>query len=279
MFDLNSNMWGRHLLFATARIWTSLRGGDVAGTAFFVEGQLVDGGPIFAVLVTNRHVVEGGGVGEITVVGEKDGEPDLGSEVRMPYEESDWVLHPDESVDVAVLAVGRQFARARELGTPGFLKVLTRDMWPDSNELSNLDVVEPVVFFGYPNGLYDTANGTPIARRGFTATPVQFDFGGKPTFLIDGSVFEGSSGSPVFAVHEHGFRDGKTIQMGRTRLLFLGLISDTQLTRRAEGESVPLNLTERLDLGVVTKWSALDPAIDLLAARFGVDRTAGRGSA
>jgi hypothetical protein len=42
----------------------------------------------------------------------------------------------------------------------------------------------------------------PIARRGWTATPVALDYSGKPMFLVDAPVFVGSSGSPVFVLDE-----------------------------------------------------------------------------
>jgi len=54
---------------------------------------------------------------------------------------------------------------------------------PTPDQLKELDALEEVVFIGYPNGIYDTVNLMPIARRGVTATPLQIDYNGKPLFL------------------------------------------------------------------------------------------------
>jgi hypothetical protein len=50
-------------------------------------------------------------------------------------------------------------------------------------------------------------------RRGMTATPPQLDYCGRPTFLIDASVFGGSSGSPVFLDITHA-RGPSPIRVG-----------------------------------------------------------------
>ena len=69
----------------------------------------------------------------------------------------------------------------------------------ESEELEQLEAIEEVVLIGYPAGIRDPAHLTPIARKGITATPPAWDYGGRPTFLVDASVFHGSSGSPVFS--------------------------------------------------------------------------------
>ena len=58
---------------------------------------------------------------------------------------------------------------------------------------------EEIVFIGYPSGLRDEHNSTPLIRRGITASPIWNDFGNDPIFLIDAGVYPGSSGSPVFS--------------------------------------------------------------------------------
>ena len=83
-------------------------------------------------------------------------------------------------------------------GRPVFFRFITSDLVPDQSTIDELAAVEEITFIGYPSGLYDEHNVTPLVRRGITATPAWNDFQGEPTFLIDAGVFPGSSGSPVF---------------------------------------------------------------------------------
>lgn len=68
--------------------------------------------------------------------------------------------------------------------------------------------MESVEFIGYPEGLYDSVNCLPIARRGMMATLGYIDYEGKPEFLIDATVLTGSSGSPVFMAQPRNARNG-----------------------------------------------------------------------
>jgi hypothetical protein len=67
-----------------------------------------------------------------------------------------------------------------------------------------------VTFIGYPNGIWDSKNLLPVVMRGTTASPIEVDFEGTPRFLIDASVFGGSSGSPVFILNQgtYSMKDG-----------------------------------------------------------------------
>ena len=114
---------------------------------------------------------------------------------------------------------------------------------------------------GYPNGIYDTANLLPVFRRGITATPPQVDYNDRPVFLVDASVFPGSSGSPVFIYNLGGYGTRKGFQSG-TRIFFLGIIAEVYF-RKEEGtlefKSIPtarvpvVKTREMLDLGIVFK--------------------------
>ena len=52
-------------------------------------------------------------------------------------------------------------------------------MIPAQADLESLDAIEEIVMIGYPNGLWDSVNNMPIARRGITATPVYLNYEGK----------------------------------------------------------------------------------------------------
>ena len=111
-------------------------------------------------------------------------------------------------------------------------------------------------------GIYDKKNLIPIARKGITATPILLDYEGKPKFLIDGSVFPGSSGSPVFLYKQplHSPSDGPFVT--ETYLKLIGILSAvffrTELgsveMAPAPSSVVPtVEIKEMIDLGVVLK--------------------------
>ena len=104
-----------------------------------------------------------------------------------------------------------------------------------------------------------------MARRGITATPLVVDYDGKPQFLIDASVFPGSSGSPVFIVNRGMFpdRDGR-IQVGN-RIIFLGMVSALAMRKEVSqieidgvSELLPgFSTSQMMNIGVVYKASAV----------------------
>ena len=105
------------------------------------------------------------------------------------------------------------FALLSSLDLPHGVKALDYQ-WVDTNLAPNeetvLDIglVEEILFVGYPSGISDQFHNLPVARRGITATPASVDYEGRPVFLIDASVYPGSSGSPVFIYNTDGWTNG-----------------------------------------------------------------------
>ena len=93
-------------------------------------------------------------------------------------------------------------------------------------QLKDLSAIEEIIFVGYPDSLRDEVNMTPITRRGITSTPLDQDFNGEPVFLIDASVFGGSSGSPVFILNQGSYTTPKALKVG-TRIIFLGIVAES----------------------------------------------------
>lgn len=92
----------------------------------------------------------------------------------------------------------------------------------------------------------DETIGTPLIRQGWTSTPAWNDYKGKREFLVDASVFEGSSGSPAFILNQGSYPTTDGIALG-SRLLFMGVITQT-ITKEE---------SEHLDLGTVIRSDAM----------------------
>lgn len=251
-----------NLLFSTVRIEAHGETGTSAGTGFLFLYD-VDPARNELYLVTNKHVVQNFQRVSMFFTRAKEGMPQVGERVDVQLEdlESEWQGHPDPNVDIAILNVSGLAPKLDAAGQPVFIRAVTPDLIPNGDVLNELDALEEVVFIGYPNGLYDNANLLPIIRKGITATPVQADHNGEPTFLVDASVFPGSSGSPVFIYNSGGYGSRTSFVVG-DRLLFLGVIASVAIAQNEsmiEFRDIPttvrpyVTMRELLDLGIVFK--------------------------
>ena len=177
-------------------------------------------------LVTNKHVLLG--VDKVRFFFTKsDGKnPILGSTLSIDITDmrSGWFGHPDDKIDVAIIPVSQVINAALKKNLPIFFRSFSKDFVPTSEQVKELYAIEDVMFVGYPIAIYDKVNFLPIVRRGITATPFSVDYEGLPQFLIDASVFPGSSGSPVFIMNQ-GAYSTKNGNYPGPRFLFLGMIS------------------------------------------------------
>jgi hypothetical protein len=228
-----------------------------SGTSFvFHDPESDPGHELF--LVSNKHVIESGWNAYVFFAQRgEDGKPILSQPliVHMEGFSAQWHGHPEEGVDVAVMPLSWQLDLIAKDNRHAFLRPIRVEDLASDDDLAKLDVASPVIFIGYPNGMFDQKHHTPIVRQGFLATPPELDFDDEPVFLIDASVFPGSSGSPVFA-YEHSW-DGN---VGSVKLM--GLISAV-FTQRTDGQiewaPAPTNLVpiptvdQMIDLGVVFK--------------------------
>jgi hypothetical protein len=240
---------GRQLLFSTVRIETTdVDGAAVgSGTSFIFHDPASDSGyELF--LVSNKHVIESGWNAYVFFTQQSsDGKPLLGEPLMIHIEgfSAQWHGHPEEEVDVAVMPLSWQLDLIAKDGRRAFLRPITLDDLASEDDLAELDIASPVLFIGYPNGMFDQKHYTPIVRQGFLATPPELDFDGAPVFLIDASVFPGSSGSPVFT---YGHSWGGNVVSAK----LMGLISAV-FTQRTDGEiewaPAPTNLVPRPNHG------------------------------
>ena len=268
----------KELLFTTVHIRVETAAVVGTGTGFIYNAARGDDAT--PVLITNKHVIAGATKGVIRLMGRSGDEPDLGNPIEVAYDDFPalWVGHPSSDVDVAAMFLGPTLNKATSAGRPPFFKMAGPGLCPSDEVLRQLDAVETVTFIGYPAGLYDQVNHTPIVRQGTTATPIELNWNGTPTFLIDGSVFPGSSGSPVFLLQQGIIRAGTSLSIGGApRLFLLGIVAEVmiqkdtgQIVVAAQKPQVQFN--QMIDLGIVYKWTAIEETVDALCAANGIDR-------
>lgn len=269
------------LLLSTMRIVTPLS----VGTGVIVEHRWGDGNR-GTFLVTNKHVVESTPYGTLTftTAPERHGplypEPDLRRHVATHMEGKawNWVGHPSDDIDVTALAISHLLDGLWKEEEKPYYQPLLTSMFPSADAFGQMDSIEDLLFIGYPNGVYDKTNNLPIVRRGLAATPIHLDYEGKPVFLIDASVFPGSSGSPVFIYNSGVWSDRGKVTVAGTRVYLLGIIasvffreSDGSITFKEIPSSMrPVVTTqEMIDLGVVYKVRTILETIEHLLRLHG----------
>lgn len=268
------------LIHATVKIDTgSDRNVTGSGTGFFYAFPSDDPQGVVPVIVTNRHVVEGNDDAWIHVnLRGPDGQPMYGNHERVyiNHFQQSCILHPDPTVDLAILPCGAFLNNMRNQNRPVHFSFMSEQNIPQIDTLNDLSALERVIMIGYPVGIWDDYNNLPVVRQGSTATPLYINYRNKREFMIDMACFPGSSGSPVFIYNAGSYttRDGSTI-MGQTRVLFVGILYAGP-THNAQGEirivdiptsQVPIALSRiPTNLGYCIKADRLFEFQDLLRA-------------
>ncbi|WP_083868169.1 trypsin-like peptidase domain-containing protein [Halomonas smyrnensis] len=261
------------LFFNTIRVDTEdNEGATGSGTSFAFNHWYK--GKNYPFLVTNKHVVKDAEKGGLTFIKKNgDGAPALGEGHRLNFRDfkSAWFNHPSDDIDVCVTPLFPLISNMQKHGVEIFYKAISTEHIPNENQIKDLDAYEEVVFVGYPNGIWDKANLLPIMRKGTTATPFSVDYEGEKKFLIDASVFGGSSGSPVFIYNSgtYGTKSGEAM-MG-TKFYFIGVVASVYFkTNAKEVVELPVPTStkslavyeEMIDLGVVFKADAVRETIE-----------------
>lgn len=270
------------LLFTTVRVETVDASGDEGvGTSFIfnykIEGK-EDGNAPF--IVTNKHVVKNAKKGVLSFIQARDEKPLLGTGYRLYIDnfESIWFGHPNGNIDITIAPFLPLVNHIKKAGVNIFFRMVDAKFVPSEEALKHVDAIEEVVFIGYPIGIWDTKNLLPVVRKGITATPIAIDFRGERQFLIDASIFPGSSGSPVFLYNPGIYADKSGGTVVGSRLFFLGVVASVFFQqdineiriRSVPTVDVPIAVSRQMiDLGIVFKASAIVETIEILLREKG----------
>lgn len=261
------------LLFSTVRIETVSHSGlSGSGTGFIYTQYLPDGKTALFV-VTNKHVIASAEEMCITFTKteSESNKPVLGDVIKLRILDFQTICfdHPNSETDITLIPLYQILDKVNEnLGCSAFYRSVGSALIPSPEILETLDALEEVVFVGYPNNIYDTKNYLPIIRKGITATAISVDFLGRPQFLIDASVFPGSSGSPVFIYNSGSYLSKGGEPFIGQRIYFVGVISSGYY-RDEFNKVTPLPIptansfaisTQMIDLGLVIKAEAVQEA-------------------
>lgn len=269
------------LFFTTVRIDTVANNGDHgSGTGFFFTYKRGENNYPF--VVTNKHVVMGMREGALSFLQRRDQMPHLGQGFRLAINDwpQAWFGHPENEVDIAICPFAPLEAHIKAgHGLDLFYRYVSAEMIPTPEQAENLDALEPVTFVGYPNGVWDSKNLLPVARMGMTASPIAVDFENTPRFLIDASVFGGSSGSPVFLLNQGMYTNKQGGTVIGSRLHFVGVVAAvfyrTQLNQII-AVPIPTQVRpmvqhqEMIDLGIVFKARTVVETIEAYLVASGI---------
>lgn len=259
----------QHML-NTVRILVRRKNGSKSVGTGFMHKFCETGDEAIQCVVTNRHVIAESVSCELVFrsrrVDAMDA-PVVPSTIRFEegFEER-WCKHPDDRVDLAVLPISNELRQMLKNGYTPLYKATQISQLVNEDAAAKLNAVEEILMVGYPNGLWDTKNNLPIARRGITASPVSVDWNGRNEFLIDCSVYPGSSGSPIYLFSPSGTRlsadhklipTNQVVLLGVVKSVFIHNVRGELQSRPAPTDSKAKEIRIPNDLGLCTRADEL----------------------
>ena len=175
-------------------------------------------------LITCQHVIEGAKRIILYFLEETHDKKFVRIPVTLEAPEAYFVHINDPTIDLACCNISRIETVLVSANRKPHYFLFHDGQFPDETNIEKMDSVEEVYYFGYPKGVYDRYNFTPIARKGITASPYRLDFDGRPCFIIDGQIYAGSSGSPVILVHRRIQNVEGVLKQVACGVTFLGML-------------------------------------------------------
>lgn len=211
--------------YSTAKLTVVKSSGATSyGTGFFFDLKYSDGMHCL-LLVTNKHMADDWQELSFRInKGDDQFNPILGDTVQITLENKPsqrWMAHPD--VDLCVFEVWPAIKEVWDSGVKLCYRTLHERLLPDKDTIKFISSIEEVLMIGYPDAMADEVNNLPIVRRGITATDFKVDYNGKKEFLIDASIFKGSSGSPILICNIGSYTNPDGHLMLGNRTFFLGV--------------------------------------------------------
>jgi len=255
---MNLESFERQSFFTTTRITIPDHSGQTAsiGTGFIYKAPLNDGTDRAIIfLVSNKHVF-GDPNGTILLnfnKRDKDGNPLLGAIETISQKDFSgaYYAHPNPDIDLACINISVIDHR----------DVFFKNLHGEFTSSFSFEKVTPgteVWFVGYPEGRFDVVHNLPILRRGYIASIPEIDFNGINQFVIDAHVYQGSSGSPVFAILNGEFQ-------------LIGVVTQTMIRHEkleAVTSSTSYGIQQTIGLGLVLKYTLVEELINSAVSEF-----------
>jgi len=206
------------LIHSTIRIICNNGQTTSCGTGFFFQYSTDNPNLSIPVIVTNKHVVKGSISGTLIFSLRDDKNnyiPGKTHRYNISNFEKCWIFHPDENVDLCVMPIHQFYKEFKPNPYNLYMTYICEKDIPSAEEIKDFSHIEDVTIIGYPDGLWDEKNNLPLVRRGITASSIQYDFNGKPDFIIDAAIFGGSSGSPVFIYNDGHYMTPRGLSFGQ----------------------------------------------------------------
>ncbi|WP_167630053.1 S1 family peptidase [Listeria valentina] len=266
-------------IHSTVRIVGNTEEGlEVSATGFFFsfDIKIKDEEKCTLFIVTNRHVFEDLESVKLVLTEIKDNNTkDTTHHVKISVGalQDGVVFHPDKNIDLAIMPMGGILDDLKNKGKNILAPCLNDSLFCKEEELDGMQAVEDIAVVGYPNGLWDEVNNLPLVRSGRTATDIRKEFNGERKFIIDCSIYPGSSGSPVILMNRGTYYHNKTVMMGsRFRLLGINSAvyqSNTQGVFNIDPNTTLNNIITPIpnNLGIIIKAECLFDFLPLIERR------------
>lgn len=245
---MNIKDLGTQLLYTTVPILIVKEGNTrTSGTGFIFSVVKNEENITIPMLITNHHVVQGISSGFFELHLAENNAP-INKTIRISFNKEIISNNRLGELDLIAIPLASTLNDFTQKNILPFYRTVDQNLIPSKEQISSLSAIENVCFIGYPSGIYDGVNKLPVIRQGITATPIWNNFNGENKFLIDGGVYPGSSGSPVFIYNQGSYTCNSGIVIG-SRLYFVGIISDTYQQKNSPSNTY-------LNLGIViNSWS------------------------